>query len=66
MDAELVGINKLNKNTSRAGGSEIAFVCNILLPDFLLFTVSISLAFGLLVYFIWVFNRLISANNSHS
>ena len=50
MDTTLDSVSVLNTNEFRPGKDEMTFVYNILAPDFLLFTISLSLAFGILVY----------------
>ena len=50
MDTTLVSVSYLNTNRFRSAEAEMNFVYNILAPDFLLFTIGISLAFGFLIY----------------
>ncbi len=49
MNIALKKTNKENTFKSESGNSEMAFIYNIIMPDFLLFTVSLSFAFGLLL-----------------
>ncbi len=50
MDDVLNGVNKMNTNVSTPGEGEMEFVYNILVPDFLLFTICMSLGFVLLIH----------------
>lgn len=50
MDTAPVDVSNLNTNILRSGEDEMAFVYNTLAPDLLLFTIGISIAFGLLIY----------------
>ena len=49
MDTTLKGINEVIEHKYKQGDSELAFVYNIMMPDFLLFTVGMSFAFALLI-----------------
>ena len=49
MNTALKEINKGITFKNESGDSEMAFVYNIIMPDFLLFTVGISFAFALLM-----------------
>ena len=49
MDTALKKINKGITFKNESGDSELAFVYNVMMPDFLLFTVGISFAFALLM-----------------
>ncbi len=49
MNIALKKTNKENTFKSESGNSEMAFIYNIIMPDFLLFTVGISIAFALLI-----------------
>jgi len=57
MDTAHKEINKgITFKNESGGDSEMAFVCNILMPDFLLFTVGMSFAFALLIYIFRITN----------
>lgn len=49
MDTALKDINEVITYKPSAGNTELAFVYNILMPDFLLFTVGLSIVFALLM-----------------
>jgi hypothetical protein len=44
-----MALNEVNINTNASETGEMAFAYNILFPDLLLFTIGLSLAFGLLI-----------------
>ena len=49
MDTTLKGINEVIGHKYKSGDSELAFIYNIMMPDFLLFTVGMSFAFALMM-----------------
>lgn len=49
MDTSLKGINEISTYKYKSRDSELEFVCNILIPDFILFTISTSATFILLM-----------------
>lgn len=49
MDTTIKGINEVSAYKYKSEDSELEFVYNILIPDFFLFTISISAAFILLM-----------------